>query len=197
MASLATNNTTNSPSMGNTNQVTKEEVDDLLVDIHTQRGTICPISQTVFKDPVNTADGQTYERENIQRWFDDGKDTSPSTQTRLTNLTLTANVEKKAQVDAVEALRPLVKTLLEGHKKLSKLENFLEAKEKKEKEADEKERKAKEEAEERERKAKEERESKAKIEEEKRQIALRQKYEYDLQKYEYDLQAYERSLGLA
>ena len=183
MASLATNNTTNSPSMGNTNQVTKEEVDDLLVDIHTQRGTICPISQTVFKDPVNTADGQTYERENIQRWFDDGKDTSPSTQTRLTNLTLTANVEKKAQVAAIEAFRPFVKTVLEDRKKLSRLEDLLEAKET---EAKERERKAKEEAEERERKAKEEAEATEEIIRQARQKTI-----------ENNVQILKRRLGVA
>ena len=48
MASLAASNTTNSPSMGNTHQVTKEEVDNFLIDIHTQRGTMCSIGQSVF-----------------------------------------------------------------------------------------------------------------------------------------------------
>ena len=193
MTSLAASNTTNSPSMGNTNQVTREEVDDVLLDIHTQRGTKCSVNQTVFKDPVNTADGQTYEREVIQRWFDEGKDTSPNTMLKLTNLTLTENVEIKAQVEAIEALRPLIRSILEDRKKLSRL---VEADERKRKEAEaaEKERKREEEyavAAARRRQLEEEKINRQKKEaEEQRQKALRDKYQYDLQ-------AYKRSLGLA
>ena len=191
MASLATIYTTNSPTMGNTYQVTNKEVDELLLDIHTQRGTICSISQTVFKDAVNTVDDQTYEREYIQRWFDEGHNTSPSSGIELNDKTLTANVEKQAQVEAIEALRPLIKSFLEDRKKLSRLEDFLEAKEKKEKEAEEERKRKEAEAVEEERKRKEEEINRQKKEAEDQ----RQK---DLQvKYLYDVQVYKRSLGLA
>jgi hypothetical protein len=215
MASLATIYTTNSPTMGNTYQVTNKEVDELLLDIHTQRGTICSISQTVFKDAVNTVDDQTYEREYIQRWFDEGHNTSPSSGIELNDKTLTANVEKQAQVEAIEALRPLIKSFLEDRKKLSRLEDFLEAKEKKEKEAEEERKRKEAEAVEEERKRKEEeaageerkrKEEEAAEEERKRkeEEINRQKKEAedqrqkDLQvKYLYDVQVYKRSLGLA
>ena len=194
MASLAASNTTNSPSMGNTNQVTREEVDELLIDIHTQQGTMCPIGQTAFKDPVNTVDGQTYERENIQRWFDGGNRTSLGT--TLSDLTLTPNLEKKAQVKAIEALRPFVKRFLEHSKKLSRLEDILddvEARERRAKQAEE-ERKRKEEeaaAEEERRNQEAERINRQRKEaEEQRQRDMQQKYQYDVQ-------LYKRSLGLA
>ena len=230
MASLTTSNTTNSPTnspfMGNTDQVTKEEVDEILLDIHTQRGTICSISHAVLKDPVTTEDGHIYEREHIQKWFDSGRDTSPKTNNVLNNRTLTPNVEKKAQADTVESFRPLIESFLEDRKKLSRLVKFLEAKEKKEKEAEEERKRKEAEAAEEERKRKEEeaaeeerkrkeeeaaeeeinRQKKAAEEERKRkeEEINRQKKEAedqrqkDLQvKYLYDVQAYKRSLGLA
>ena len=206
MASLAASNTTNSPSMGNTNQVTREEVDELLIDIHTQQGTMCPIGQTAFKDPVNTVDGQTYERENIQRWFDGGNRTSLGT--TLSDLTLTPNLEKKAQVKAIEALRPFVKRFLEHSKKLSRLEDILddvEARERRAKQAEEERKRKEAEAAEEERKRKEE---EAAAEEERRNQEAerinRQRKEAEeqrqrdmQQKYQYDVQLYKRSLGLA
>ena len=208
MTTLATSNTPIILSMDDTNQVTKEEVDNVLFDIHNQRGTVCSISKTVFKDPVNTVDDQTYDRPMIQKWFDEGKKTSPLTGKELNDQTLTKNIEKQKQAEAIEALRSFVRLFLENRKKLSRLENLLEAKEKKEKEADEKakarERKAKEAAEE-ERKRKE---KAAAAEEERRQQEAdeinRQKKEVEeqrqiaiQQKYQFDVQAYERSLGLA
>ena len=193
MTSLATSNTTNSPSMGNTHQVTREEVDELLLDIHTQRGTICSINKDVFKDPVNTVDGQTYERDVIQKWFNDGNDKSPNTMLKLSDLTLTANLEKKAQVEAIEALRPLIRSILEDRKKLSRLVEADERKRKAE-EAAEKERKRKEEeaaAEEKRRRQEAERINRQRKEaEDQRQKALRDKYQNDIQ-------AYTRSIGLA
>lgn len=34
---------------------------------------ICPITQTMYIDPVVAADGHTYEKSAIQKWFDSGK----------------------------------------------------------------------------------------------------------------------------
>ena len=40
---------------------------------------ICPITQCVMTDPVFTADGNTYERAAIERWFAEGHRTAPLT----------------------------------------------------------------------------------------------------------------------
>ena len=190
MTSLATNNTTNSPSMGNTNQVTKEEVDNFLIEIHTQRGTICTVTQSVFKDPVNTSDGQTYERADIQKWFDDSHTTSPNTNATLTDLTLIPNLEKKAQVEAIEALRPFVKSFLEHRLEVQKLKDLLDE-ERKRKEEERKRKEEKAAAEEERRKQEAEKINRQRKEaEEQRQRDMQQKYQYDVQ-------AYKRSLGLA
>jgi hypothetical protein len=195
---------TNSPSMGNTNQVTKEEVDNLLLDIHTQRDTMCSIGQTVFKDPVDTTDGQTYERNQIQTWFNNGHNTSPKTGTILHDLTLTPNTEKKAQVEAIEALRPFVKTVLEDRKKVERLEIFLEAKEKKEKEYKKKAEEAEEERKQKEAAAaaavEEERKQKeaATAAERKRKEADKKERQKAIQEEQLrDIQILRRSIGLA
>lgn len=55
----------------------------------------CPITQDLFEDPVVTSDGHTYERSAIQKWFDEGKTTSPSTNVRLPDQRLVPNVLAK------------------------------------------------------------------------------------------------------
>jgi hypothetical protein len=42
-------------------------------------GMICPITHSVFVDPVVAPDGHTYERSAIKKWFATGKNTSPVT----------------------------------------------------------------------------------------------------------------------
>ena len=39
----------------------------------------CPITQELFVDPVICADGNTYERSALEKWFNHGKRTSPTT----------------------------------------------------------------------------------------------------------------------
>ena len=51
----------------------------------------CPISREIMSDPVVTYDGQTYERKEIQEWFDRGNNTSPITNLQLKYLTLAPN----------------------------------------------------------------------------------------------------------
>lgn len=51
----------------------------------------CPISTKIMHDPVIIMSGQTYERENIERWFDKGFDTCPRTQMKLENLSMVPN----------------------------------------------------------------------------------------------------------
>jgi len=52
----------------------------------------CPLTMEVMRDPVITADGQTYERAEIERWFASGKSTSPMTGAELLSTTLTPNI---------------------------------------------------------------------------------------------------------
>jgi hypothetical protein len=53
---------------------------------------ICPISLEIMRDPVITADGQTYERVQIEEWFDRGVNTSPKTGSVLPNTNLIPNI---------------------------------------------------------------------------------------------------------
>ncbi|XP_048540778.1 U-box domain-containing protein 7-like [Triticum urartu] len=58
----------------------------------------CPISMKLMHDPVIIASGQTYERENIERWFSKGYDTCPRTQVNLENFTITPNTCMQAVI---------------------------------------------------------------------------------------------------
>jgi ubiquitin-protein ligase len=51
---------------------------------------VCPISHTVFEDPVSTSDGFTYERLSIERWFQI-RHSSPCTGLMLSDLSLRRN----------------------------------------------------------------------------------------------------------
>ena len=53
---------------------------------------LCPISLHQMSDPVICADGTTYERNQIERWFQEGRNTSPMTGARLENRTLIPNL---------------------------------------------------------------------------------------------------------
>ena len=52
---------------------------------------VCPITQDVMIDPVIAADGHTYERAAIARWFEAGKRTSPKTGGELESTALLPN----------------------------------------------------------------------------------------------------------
>uniref|UniRef100_A0A0D9VK02 RING-type E3 ubiquitin transferase n=1 Tax=Leersia perrieri TaxID=77586 RepID=A0A0D9VK02_9ORYZ len=51
----------------------------------------CPISTKLMLDPVIITSGQTYERENIERWFREGYDTCPRTHIKLENFSMIPN----------------------------------------------------------------------------------------------------------
>ncbi|KAK3155036.1 hypothetical protein QOZ80_2BG0198010 [Eleusine coracana subsp. coracana] len=51
----------------------------------------CPISTKLMHDPVIIASGQTYEREYIERWFNEGYDTCPRTKVKLDNFSMIPN----------------------------------------------------------------------------------------------------------
>jgi hypothetical protein len=52
----------------------------------------CPLTMEVMRDPVMTADGQTYERTEIEKWFALGKRTSPLTGEELPSTNLLPNI---------------------------------------------------------------------------------------------------------
>lgn len=58
----------------------------------------CPISMKLMCDPVIIACGQTYERENIERWFSKGYDTCPRTKVKLQNFMITPNTCMQAVI---------------------------------------------------------------------------------------------------
>ncbi|XP_062220060.1 U-box domain-containing protein 5-like isoform X2 [Phragmites australis] len=51
----------------------------------------CPLSTKLMHDPVIITSGQTYEREYIERWFNEGYDTCPRTQVKLENFSMIPN----------------------------------------------------------------------------------------------------------
>ena len=52
----------------------------------------CPLTMEVMRDPVFTADGQTYERTEIEKWFALGNRTSPLTGEELSSTNLLPNI---------------------------------------------------------------------------------------------------------
>jgi hypothetical protein len=52
----------------------------------------CPISHSRMKDPVQTVDGQAYDRASIVQWFNGGHRTSPASGLTLTNFNLVPNL---------------------------------------------------------------------------------------------------------
>jgi interleukin-1 receptor-associated kinase 4 len=58
----------------------------------------CPLTMEVMRDPVITADGQTYERAEIEGWFALGKRTSPLTGAELPSTHVTPNIALRAAI---------------------------------------------------------------------------------------------------
>merc|ERR1712034_45120 len=66
-----------------------------------EKDLTCPITQVTFKDPVTTADGHTYERADIEKWFARGKRTSPNTGATLRKRCLRPNHLVKSIVNTL------------------------------------------------------------------------------------------------
>ena len=64
---------------------------------------LCPISHSLMTDPVVLADGFTYERSSIERWFKLGKKTSPMTGAALKSSTLVANIALRKLIEEYHA----------------------------------------------------------------------------------------------
>jgi hypothetical protein len=61
----------------------------------------CPITAEIMRDPVTTADGQTYERAAIERWFE-SSDMSPATGANLPSKTVVPNIALRKAVEEWE-----------------------------------------------------------------------------------------------
>ena len=73
------------------------------MQVPTPEHFICSISGEIFKDPVIASDGQTYERESIEKWIatKEGQPvTSPLTGAILNNHTLTPNHKLKSMISS-------------------------------------------------------------------------------------------------
>ena len=58
----------------------------------------CPITQSIFIDPVKTCDNHTYEESAIKKWFSYGHKTSPMTNLPLANKNLVINYQLKNKI---------------------------------------------------------------------------------------------------
>ncbi|CAD7934246.1 unnamed protein product [Amoebophrya sp. A120] len=73
----------------------------------TPEGFLCPITHEIMRDPVCTADGQTYEREAITHWFQvNRRGTSPVTGAVLAARSLTPNYALRRAIEAYLESRP-------------------------------------------------------------------------------------------
>lgn len=59
---------------------------------------VCPITEEVMIDPVILADGNSYEREAIERWFSMGKRTSPKTNSMVDVTQVTSNTNLRQAI---------------------------------------------------------------------------------------------------
>jgi hypothetical protein len=78
------------------------------------------ISEDLFKDPVITVDGYTYERRFIEDWFQRGNDTSPMTGLTLPSKNLSPNLILRKAIreikeEAYEALTKPVAAIVPAH----------------------------------------------------------------------------------
>lgn len=64
----------------------------------------CPISFEIFRDPVRAADGHTYERKYIEKWFKT-HDTSPWTGLELDDKSLKKDTQMRRRVKSFRELR--------------------------------------------------------------------------------------------
>eukprot|EP01044_Picomonas_judraskeda_P024780 COSAG03_NODE_6951_length_982_cov_16.617946_1_plen_296_part_10 len=60
---------------------------------------VCPFTYEIMRDPVICADGHTYERAAIERWFRTGKNTSPKTNLPLAHRNLIPNITLRQAIE--------------------------------------------------------------------------------------------------
>lgn len=74
--------------------------------VHIPASFRCPITHEVMVDPVETEDGQVYERAAILNWFQRGNCTSPMTGYPLPSLVLRASAPLRRAIEEFVAARP-------------------------------------------------------------------------------------------
>ncbi|KAH9288688.1 hypothetical protein KI387_032805, partial [Taxus chinensis] len=68
-------------------------------DIPPLKSFICPLKDDVMIDPVSLITGTTYERKEIQQWFDDGNKIDPATREPLSDISLRPNIPLKQSIE--------------------------------------------------------------------------------------------------
>ena len=86
-----------SHSNGNSNCHPNDKPPDVLVDF--------AFGCDLMDDPVVAADGHTYERKDIEKWFAQGKTTSPATGAQLMSLSLVTNYKILSAINEWHAKR--------------------------------------------------------------------------------------------
>ena len=76
-----------------------ESADAVNDDARTIKSFFCSVTGELFRDPVLTEDGHTYERAALLSWFGSGKDTSPLTGNRLDSLDVIPNHTLRNAID--------------------------------------------------------------------------------------------------
>ncbi len=69
----------------------KKRLETVAAAVSAAETFLCPITQSPMSDPVIAADGHTYERTAIERWFGAGRLTSPVTNEPVTSTRLLQN----------------------------------------------------------------------------------------------------------
>eukprot|EP00940_MAST-03C_sp_MAST-3C-sp2_P003560 g3560.t1 len=92
---------------------------------------LCPITQDLMVDPVITADGNTYEKESIEKWFKLGHLTSPVSGAKLEHDKLVPNLTLKRAIAEFEQENDAVKKKFGAMRsKAESLQTMLEMKKK-------------------------------------------------------------------
>lgn len=81
------------------------EVNTLIMNEEIPKEYICPLTKKIMIDPVTTCEGETYEREFIQKRFDEDNLISPTSNKQLDSVEITPN----------HALRRLIQSWIMNH----------------------------------------------------------------------------------
>lgn len=77
----------------------------------------CPITQEIMDEPVIAADGHSYEKKAIEKWFEQGNNSSPKTGAKLESTALTPNYTLRSLINCLK--KPLKAKVNEYDPKLS------------------------------------------------------------------------------
>lgn len=86
---------------------------------------VCPITEEIMVNPVNLADGNSYEREAIERWFSMGKRTSPKTNSYVDVTQVTPNNNLRQAIQDWLKKNPQPELLTPKRVRLNSLPDFV------------------------------------------------------------------------